>query len=445
MIIVLPIMVQNGITNFVSMLDNIMVGQIGTEKMSGVAIVNQLMFVFQICIFGAVAGAGILGAQFVGSKDMDGLRNTFRFKLVCGLVLSLVFILAFGGFGDRLITMFLHESDSASDLGATLGYGVDYLQVALIGMLPFALTQAYAGTLRETGQTVVPMIGGIAAVLVNLVLNYILIFGKLGAPVLGVVGASMATVISRFVELGIIALWGHLHKEQNPFFVGVYRHFRIPAGLVQQIFRLGIPLFLNELLWSVGMAILTQCYSLRGLDVVAAINISNTIGNVFNIVFISMGNAVGIIIGQLLGSGQLEQAKKEDRQMIAFSVFCCFLAGLGLFAVAPLFPQIYNTDVGVQTLATSFIRICGLCMPIFAFVNASYFTLRAGGKTVVTFFFDSGFMWVVTIPVVFVLSRFTAMYIVMVYLICQLTDLIKCCIGLVLVKKGVWLENIVGH
>ncbi len=445
LVITIPIMIQNGITNFVSLLDNIMVGQVGTEQMSGVAICNQLIFVFNICVFGAVAGAGILGAQFYGSGNHDGMRYTFRFKFFCGLALSAVFALAFFAGGDFLIGAFLHEGSGNGDLEATLEYGRGYLRIMIIGLLPFAVSQVYSGTLRETGQTVVPMVGGIIAVVVNLVFNYILIFGKLGAPAMGVLGAAAATVLSRFVELAIIAVWTHRHSVENPFIRSVYRSFRIPASLVRQIFKVGLPLFVNEVMWSGGMALISQCYSLRGLEVVAAINISNTIGNVFNVVFISLGNAVGIIIGQLLGAGKLEQAKREDNQLIAFCVFCCTLTGLVMFLIAPLFPQIYNTDGSIQALAASFIRISGLCMPIFGFTNATYFTLRSGGKTVITFLFDSVFMWLAVIPVVFCLSRFTGLYIVWIYLICQLMDLIKCAIGFILVKKGVWMENIISE
>lgn len=443
--ITIPIMVQNGITNFVSLLDNIMVGQVGTEQMSGVAICNQLIFVFNICVFGAVAGAGILGAQFFGSGNYEGMRYTFRFKFLCGLALSALFIFGFLAGGDALIGAFLHEGSGVGDLEATLGYGRGYLRIMTVGILPFAVAQVYSGTLRETGQTVVPMIGGIVAVVVNLVFNYILIFGKLGVPAMGVMGAAVATVLSRYVELAIIAVWTHRNSEQNPFIRGVYRSLHIPASLALRILKVGMPLFVNEVMWSGGMALITQCYSLRGLEVVAAINISNTIGNVFNVVFISLGNAVGIIIGQLLGAGELEQARREDNQLIAFSVFCCAVTGLVMFLIAPLFPQIYNTDAGIQDLAASFIRISGLCMPIFGFTNAAYFTLRSGGKTVITFLFDSVFMWVVTIPVVFCLSRLTGLYIVWIYLICQLMDLIKCAIGFALVKKGLWLENIVNE
>ena len=326
-------------------------------------------------------------------------------------------------------------------MAETLKYGKQYMKVMYIGMVPFALTQAYASTLRETGQTVVPMAAGIAAVCVNLFFNYVLIFGKFGAPALGVVGAALATTLSRFVELALVAGWTHKNALKNPFAAGVYRSFKIPKAVTVRVFKVGAPLLVNEVLWALGVSVLAQCYSVRGLDVVAAVNIANTLSNVFNVVFISMGNATGIIIGQILGAGDLKRARDEDTKLIAFSVFCCIITGLIMFSLAPFFPQIYSTSETVKVLAASFIRIVGLCMPIYGFVNAAYFTLRSGGKTIITFLFDSGFMWAFAIPIVFCLSRFTDLPIVPIYLISQLTDFVKCIIGFVLVKRGSWLHN----
>ena len=205
--VALPMMIQNGITNFVQMLDNVMVGQVGTIPMSGVAIVNQLMFVFNLCIFGAASGAGIFTAQFQGREDHEGIRHTFRFKILVGLLLSALGAGVFLTFGRELIGLYLTGEGTPADAAATMDYGLRYLKVMLFGLIPFALSNAYSGTLRETGQTRVPMAAGIAAVLVNLVGNYVLIFGHFGAPALGVVGAAAATVISRYVELAIVALW----------------------------------------------------------------------------------------------------------------------------------------------------------------------------------------------------------------------------------------------
>ncbi len=441
--VAVPIMIQNGITNFVGLLDNIMVGRIGTEQMSGIAIVNQLMMVFNISIFGAISGAGIFGAQFFGCDDHKGVRDTFRFKLYACLLIVIVGLLIFIFAGEPLILLYLHGEGMEEQLNAALGYGKEYLAVMLVGLFPFALEQVYTSTLRECRETMVPMKAGIAAVLVNLVFNYLLIFGKFGFPELGVAGAAIATVISRFVQAAIVIIWTHKHADRMKFITGAYASPVIPLGLVGNILKKGTPLIVNEILWATGMAYLMQCYSVRGLSAIAALNISSTISNLFNTVFIAMGSAIAIIVGQLLGAGKMDEAKDTDTKLIAFSVACCVGIGGILALTAPLFPMMYNTSEEVKGLATAFIRIVACCMPMAAFIHASYFTLRSGGKTIVTFLFDSVFLWCASIPLAYVLSRYTTLHVIPLYLACQLIDIIKCVIGFILVKKGVWIQNIV--
>lgn len=440
--VTIPIIIQSGIRQFVNMLDNIMVGQIGTDQMSGVAIVNEMMLVFNITMFGAAAGAGILGAQYCGKKDWEGVRYTFRFKVLSCLLLCALAMAVFGGFGDRLLRLYLHEGSAVGDIEATYQYGRQYLSIIMASMIPFALTEAYAGTLKEKGNTVVPMTAGIIAVTVNMVFNYIFIFGKFGMPKMGVRGAAMATVLSRIAELSIVLVWTHIRAMENPFIIGAYRNFRIPWPLIARISKVGIPLLINEAMYSGGLATLAQNYSMRGLAAVAAVNITNTISNVFSVVFMSLGSTVGIIVGQLLGAGQLEQAKDEDNKLLAIAVAGGILMGLVLFVIAPMFPKIYNTDSEVQELATCLIRVMALCMPIHSFANAAYFTMRCGGRTVITFLFDSLFVWVVMIPLVYNLTRFTNLPILLVYAAGQSVEVIKCVIGFILVKKGVWIQNI---
>ena len=252
-----PIMVQTGITNFVSLLDNIMVGRTGTEQMSGVAIVNQLLFVFYLCVFGGFAGAGIFTAQYYGAGDEEGIRHTFRYKMLMGIVLCGAAVTVFLCFGDRLIGHYLHGSDDGGDLAATLSYASDYLKIILIGLPAFTLVQVYANTLRECGETVVPMRAGLIAVAVNLVFNYLLIYGKLGFPRLGVRGAAIATVLSRFAEMSVVVIWTHTHREKCGYIKGVYKTLAVPAPLVKKYFITGSPLLVNEALWSAGMAVLT--------------------------------------------------------------------------------------------------------------------------------------------------------------------------------------------
>lgn len=441
--IAIPIIIQNGITNFVSLLDNIMVGQVGTLPMTGVSIVNQLLFVFNLCIFGASSGAGIFTAQFYGSRDVEGVRHTFRFKILICTGLTLVGGLIFLGFGDGLIGLYLTGEGDPADAAQALEFGRGYLTVMLFGLLPFALSNAYSSTLRETGETMVPMIGGISAVFVNLILNYILIFGHLGVPAMGVQGAAIATVVSRFVELLIVSGWTHLHRERNPFIVGAYRSMRIPGRLMKSICVTGMPLLFNEALWSIGIAFLSQCYSTCGLDVVPAQNISSTLSNLASVVFMSMGNSVGILMGQMLGADTPRDTLKDNnRKMIALSVTSGAVFGLLTILISPAFPQLYNASDSVRKLATELICISAVIMPFHAYTNASYFTLRSGGKTFITFLFDCCFVWVVNVPLAYCLSRFTGISIIPLYTICQLTEILKAFIGYFLLRSGIWIQNL---
>ena len=442
--VALPMMIQNGITNFVQMLDNLMVGQVGTIPMSGVAIVNQLLFVFNLCIFGAASGAGIFTAQFRGREDHEGIRHTFRFKILVGLLLSTLGVGLFLTFGRELIGLYLTGEGTPEEIAATLDYGMRYLRAMLFGLLPFALTNAYAGTLREIGETKIPMLAGITAVLVNLAGNYILIFGHFGAPALGVVGAAVATVISRYVELAIVAIWIHTHGKLHPFIQGALRSWHIPRKLTGDIIRKGMPLLINEFLWSTGMAFQSQCYSTRGLDVVAAFNIATTISQLSNVIFLSLGNAVGILMGQMLGAGVPEDViRRDNRRMIRLCVAVCFGVGALTVALSGTFAGLYNTTGAVRSIAVGLICLTAVMMPVNSYNNAMYFTLRSGGQTFVTFIFDSGFSWCVCVPVAFILSRFTAIPILPLYGICVGVDLFKVFIGKYLLDKGIWIRRIV--
>ncbi len=442
LLIAVPIMVQNGLTTFVSLLDNIMVGQVGTNEMSGVAIVNQLIMVFNVTIFGGMSGVGIFTAQYYGSGDEDGVRYTVRLKIAVALVLIALWFVIFGFRGDSLIQLFIHGESSGTDAAATFEYASTYLKMMMAGLIPYAFTQAYGATLRETGETVVPMKAGMVALVVNLVLDYGLIFGKFGLPKMGVFGAALATVLARLAECAVVIIWTHTHLEQRPFMRHLYASMHVPTSMIKDVVKKGTPLLLNEAMWSGGMAVLTQCYSTRGLAVIAGINIAGTVSNFFSVVYLAMGSAIAIIVGQLLGAGKMEEAVDTDRKLIFFSVAsCAVMAVLMAVIAAPFFPQIYNTTAEVKQIAKHIIWVLAFIMPVNAFIHATYFTLRSGGKTIITFFFDSFYLWVVDVTAAFLQTHYTDWNIVLIYFLVQLFEFIKCGIGYVLVKKGVWLNN----
>ena len=441
--VVIPMIIQNTLSNIVGLLDNIMVGQVGTLSMSSVAIVNQILFIFYLCIWGSLAGAGIFSTQFFGKGDMDGVRAAIRFKLITAITIlvaagSILFI-----FGGDLISLYIAKDTLQADRVETLRLAGGYLNIMLVGLIPFSLTQVYASAMRESGKTTLPMIASMIAMGVNFVFNALLIFGLFGLPKMGVFGAALATVISRFTELFIVVYGAHRPNSRYEFFKGLYSHFVIPGKLVMPMLTRSLPLLCNEFLWSLAQATLLQAYSLRGIAIIAAMNISGTISQIFNEVFLSLGNSTGIIVGQELGADRLVNARRTAWRMAALSVASTLVMGSLLAMAAPIIPQFYNTEPEIRKLATRFILIVALCMPINSYANVSYFTMRSGGKTAVTFLFDSCFSWAVSVPTAYVLSRYTALPALTVFTIVSLTEILKCIIGFVLVRSGVWVRNIV--
>ena len=440
--IALPIAIQNCFTNFVNLLDNVMVGQMGTLEMSGVSISNQLIFVCNLCIFGTVSGGGIFSSQFFGADDDEGVRNAIRFKILVGFSIIIITIICFLSFGDKLIYLFLSGEKDIESVEKTLHFGFEYLKLMTIGIPGFLLSQIYASTLREGGETMIPMKAGIIAILTNLVLNYLLIFGHLGFPPLGVNGAAIATVISRYIEAFIIMFIAHT-REKFKYFRGLYKTLLIPKSLFKRIFKAAIPLMLNETFWSLAMSALVQCYSTRGINAVAGYNIANTLNQVANSTFLAVGSAIGIIIGNLLGANKCEEAVKTDTKLIVFSMMVGTGAGIILILLSPLFPILYNTTTEARLIASELIIIQGCFLPLFALRNASYFTLRSGGKILITILTDSLFMWMCPVPVAFILSRFTNLSVPMLFICIQSSYIFNCIVGIVLIKKRIWVKNIV--
>lgn len=444
-LLMLPIMIQNGITNFVNMLDNIMIGQVGTPQMTGVAITNQLIFVFNLCIFGAVSGAGIFGAQFFGKGDHEGVRHTFRFKILFGGFITALGIGIFLTLGDTLLQWYMKGESGLTDPTVTMGCAKEYLKIMLIGLPPFYIVQCYSGTLRESEQPTLPMLAGVAAVLVNLVFNYILIFGHFGAPKLGVAGAAIATVLSRYVELVIVVLTTHLQRKRYPFMKGVYRSLHIPRALVRQLFLKSLPLVANETIWSAGVAAVNMQYSAKGLDAIAALNISQTFWNLFSIAYIAVGAAIAVILGQLLGADKLKEAKETSYKLITFSFLICIVFGGAYFIAAEFIPMAYNTETEIREIATRLMQISAIAMPFDALCHASYFTLRSGGKMMTTFIFDCGFMWCGNVLLSFLLCTFTSLPFLGVFALVQAINVGKAALGITLVRRGNWVKNIINE
>lgn len=443
LVLVLPLIVQQGITSSVNLLDNVMVGKLGTEAISAVAIVNQIITVFNLAIFGGLSGCSIFGAQFFGKKDYEGMKQTFRFKMMFALFAAIVSIVIFIIWGENFISLFLTGSSDGGDLELTAKYAKQYLTVMLFGLIPFALVQTYTSTLRESGETLIPMIGSTGAIVINLCLNYLLIFGKFGCPRLEVEGAAIATVIARFFEILFIAIYAQTHTKKYQFLHKAFSSLYVSSSLIKKIARTGSPLLFNEIFWSFGMTVVSQSYSIRGLSAVAAVNITTTIWNLFSICMIATGNGVSILVGQKLGAGDKEGARDVDNKMLFVALVSHIVMGALLVSLSGAIPKIYNVEPEVRHLASNMLIAAGCALPIHSIINCVYFTIRTGGKTIITFLFDCVYTWVVSVPLAFCLAHFTKMPILWMYTCVQFIDIIKLTIGLIMLRSDFWLNNIV--
>ena len=438
-----PMMIQNGITNMVSLVDNVMVGSLGTEAITAVSIIGQLLFVFSLAVFGGLSGPGIYGAQYFGQQNIEGFRNTVRIKHMIGIGCLILGLCIFIFKGENLISLYLQGESKTVDPALTMKFAKQYLDIMLLGLPPFVITQIYSTSLRETGESFKPMVAGVSSVVIDIVFNYLLIYGKFGMPKLGVQGAAIATVMARVAEMLIVVIWSFACRRKLLFLQGLYRTILVPKSIVIKILKKGLPMFFNEFLWSGSLAALTQIYSSKGLEVVAGLNISNAICNLLNVVFVALGSAVGILIGQTLGASKFEKAKKDAFSFMWFTGAVCLLLTVILVSISGVFPKLYDTTQEVRNYAKYFIIITALFFPVQGFLNSLYFTLRSGGKTLITFLFDSVYSWTISFSLAAILCHFTGLHIFAVYAIVQSADIIKLIVGYILIKKGVWISNLV--
>lgn len=437
--IVIPVLCQQLFTNIVNLLDTIMVGQLGTEQMVAVSVSNQIFVVLNVTLFGVTSGVGIFVSQFNGIGDNKGITYAFRSKLFFCTIYGILGLSILYFFGDQLILLFLNDKD----IEETFKFSKSYLRIIMMGIPPFILKEIYSTVLKETGETLVPMKCSIVAVLTNLVLNYLLIFGNLGFPRLGILGAAIATVISRFIECLLVVLYTHSHSQKHTYIKGVYKSVYIPAYLIKNTITRGCPLMINELFYSIGNTVLYQSYSTRGLNAVASLSIVNAISMIFIVSFQSVGQSSGALVGPFLGAGKLDLAESLAKRLIKFDIIftCCFSVILAI--TSPFIPLAYNTSASVQLVSTILLLIVAILLPFEGYAIISYFILRSGGKTVITFLFDGLFNWMVYIPLSFLLSRYTQLSLIPLYGICQSAVLFKDAIGFLLIKSGIWKQNLI--
>jgi putative MATE family efflux protein len=432
----IPAMIQNLISALVNILDVIMIGRLGTSEIAAVALGSQVFFLFTSLVFGIGTGSGIFAAQFWGKGDLRGIRKTLGFCLILGVVSGLVFSLGSALFPEVLIGIFTRDPE-VIELGAAYLYGLFPM------FIPFAIAGIFATVLRSIEKIKLSMAASTIAICVNLVLNYIFIFGFGPVPAMGVVGAALATVIARIVEMLIMVIVSYIKKYA---IAGTIRDFlAFDRDFVRKFLVTLLPLIANRLIWSLAINVQNFIFGRLRTDALAAFNIINTISQLAWAFLMGLGNGAAVLVGKSIGEGNEEKAKNYALRIIIFMPFFTCLITLVLLPLPLVLPLLFNVNHETLAYAGAMLVILALSFPVRAFNTALVISVcHAGGDTTFCAIFDLVFMWFFSLPLAALAGFVFGAPLLLVYLIITAEDIMKMLfLGIGRFKSGKWLHNVV--
>ena len=431
--VALPMIIQQLITSSVNLLDNLMVGQLGGAAIAAVASTNKYLMIASFGMMGIATAATIFLAQYHGARKIDKMKESFRYALIFSQIIVGIFVVIALLFPSNIIRFFSKNDE-------LLSVALNYIPIAALTMLPQAVSYSIQSSMRSVGNTRIPLISSIISLLTNGIMNYCLIFGKFFFPELGVLGAAIGTLIARFVELAYLLI--ALKTNPFEFKTKVFDLFRISKDMIVNITKKALPLFMNEVAWASGMATLFKFYASPGDIALAALPIASTTADLFFVLFSGVAVATIVMVSHPLGSNDIELARENGYKMVELSIFLAIIFGIGLIGASFVTPHLYNISEEVFKLATNFIRVQAVFFWIYMYNAQIFFVLRSGGDTRSTLLMDAGTMWLICIPVVGLVAYFTNLSPIMIYIIGQLTDIIKMAIARHYFKKEKWLVNL---
>lgn len=434
--IIMPIIAQQLFVSVAGYVDSIMVNSFSPEAYAGVSAANRLMFVFSFLFIGLTAAAGIFISQFFGAKNQKKILEAFNISLMFSAVLAVIAFVVIEIFGDRIVDLYIQNDLSRY-------YGYRYLDVMKWGMIITALNMAVGSAFRSTKETVLPMIIGIIEILINILLNYILIFGHFGAPQLDSLGAAIATIFSRFVSLVVLVIFALTWKKSS--LKGFYKNFKVDKNLVKNFFKKGTPLILNELLWSIGIVLLAMFYTYKNDVWYSAYAYSQNISDLFFIFFAGLGNGTAVIVGAALGAGDFDRAIRDSYWLKGLSVIMGVIMGVLMIVFAPMLLTLFTTDVEIMAISVKVMRITAIFVTLYAYNSTCFFILRAGGDSIRAFILDQGATYIISLPIAIVLGiNATSLGIALptIYLISHSSDIIKFFVSNAFVNAKHWVVNL---
>ena len=437
--IAVPIMLQQMIQSLVSLVDNFMVAGLGDVSMSGVNVAGQILFVFMVFLNTVCMTGGIFMTQFFGAGDREGMGQAFRFKLVMGLAAFVPYFLVTIVFPRAVMSLMLIGNTQADLI---LNEAVKYMHIMFLMGIPYTISVCIATSLRDMGQVKIPLYVTMAAMMINAVLNWILIYGHFGLPRMGVRGAAYATVIARAFEfIFFIVVYSRLKPA---FMIRMADFFKINGRLFRETLKKGALILFCEMVWVFSETITTAVYNGRGgADVVSGMAAGFSIANLLFVAFGGIYSATGVILGKSLGAGKLEKARTEKTWLLSgAAVFGLFVMLFG-FGTTLIVPVVYGRlSASAVKICRDMVMLIAILMPFWLYMNTQQAIARAGGDTAMGFYVDGFLTLFVMIPMVLLLGKYTLIGPVMMYACVKIIDLMKVVIFHFWLKKERWLKNL---
>jgi putative MATE family efflux protein len=438
--IALPVMLQQFIMSMVSLIDNFMVAGLGDSSMASVNVANQINFVYIVLVNTVCGAGGIYLAQFKGAGDQAGMRHAYRFKVIFALAASVVFFILCWTIPELMIAVMTPGNNAQAEIVAQ---GSEYLRFTACTLVPIAISSAIGSSFREIGLPKIPLMISACATVINTIGNWLLIYGNMGAPRLGIVGAALATILARLCELSFFIIY--VHKRQSPFFVGFMSLFRIDKKLIKEIFVKSLMMFASELSWISSETVVTALLNGRGgAETVAGMAAGFTIANIFFLVFSGVWTASTVIIGGSLGAGKLEEARSRGEWIQSGAVITgIVVALLGVAASVALVPVVFsNLSDSARRISLGIVFVILVYLPLWALLNALFAISRAGGDTAMGMWADVSVNTILFLPGAFILAFTTSLGPVALYAILKISDIAKYLVARHFFNKERWIRNL---
>lgn len=435
--IALPIIIQNFIASSLNMVDTVMIGKVGEAQIAAVGIANQFFLLFNLAIIGIHSGCGVFISQFWGKGDRDNIRKVLGIGLLISSAVALVFTAVALLFPESIISVFNKDPLVISE-------GAAYLRIVCISYVFTALSFGYAFASRSIGNAFMPMLVSAMALGCNTLLNYMLIFGHMGAPVLGVRGAAIATVAARAFETLVMAAW--IYVSRGVLAVHLRELSGVTGEFIAKVFKTVIPVVLNESCWALGFVVYSIIYGRIGMQAIAAVQICNTVQNLFTVAIFGMAAAAGVMVGHKVGENDIEEGRIYAWRFSALSIVGGLLAGIILAVATPAILSLFNISSEVYDSAKLILYITSLIMVV-RFFNIIQIigVLRGGGDAKYAFIAEGITMWLIGVPLAFVGAFVFHLPVHWVAALVMFEEAAKAMAIIVRLLSGRWIKNVVNE